>query len=136
MAEKYGVWQEKSRYGRKYMGIVRTTYLIGPDGKVAQRWDNVKVDGHVEDERRRLPLGSSNTQQARVTSDPYSVARRRIALRETLPRLVDVAVEDEQPIGVAIGIGEVELLALAQLHPQVLLQIVHLRSFPDRRAPP
>ena len=45
VAEKYGVWQEKSRYGRKYMGIVRTTYLIGPDGKVAKRWDNVKVDG-------------------------------------------------------------------------------------------
>jgi len=47
VADKYGVWQEKSRYGRKYMGIARTTYLIGPDGKVAQRWDNVKVDGHV-----------------------------------------------------------------------------------------
>jgi thioredoxin-dependent peroxiredoxin len=48
VAEKYGVWQEKSRYGRKYMGIVRTTYLIGADGKVAQRWDNVKVDGHAD----------------------------------------------------------------------------------------
>jgi thioredoxin-dependent peroxiredoxin len=48
VAEKYGVWQEKSRYGRKYMGIVRTTYLIGPDGKVARRWDNVKVEGHAE----------------------------------------------------------------------------------------
>ena len=48
VAEKYGVWQKKSRYGRSYMGIVRTTYLIGPDGKVVERWDNVKVDGHVE----------------------------------------------------------------------------------------
>jgi peroxiredoxin Q/BCP len=48
VAEKYGVWQEKSRYGRKYMGIVRTTYLIGADGKVMQRWDNVKVDGHAQ----------------------------------------------------------------------------------------
>ena len=47
VAEKYGVWQEKSRYGRTYMGIARTTYLIGPDGKVRQRWDNVKVNGHV-----------------------------------------------------------------------------------------
>ena len=49
VAEKYGVWQEKSRYGRKYMGIVRTTYLIGPDGKVARRWDKVNVDGHAEE---------------------------------------------------------------------------------------
>jgi thioredoxin-dependent peroxiredoxin len=48
VAEKYGVWQEKSRYGRKYMGIARTTYLIDAEGKVAQRWDNVKVPQHVE----------------------------------------------------------------------------------------
>jgi len=48
VAEKYGVWQEKSLYGRKFMGIVRTTYLIGKDGTVARRWDNVKVDGHAE----------------------------------------------------------------------------------------
>ena len=47
VAEKYGVWQQKSLYGRKFMGIVRTTYLIGPDGKVARRWDNVKIDGHA-----------------------------------------------------------------------------------------
>ena len=48
VASKYGVWQEKSMYGRKYMGIVRTTYLIDPSGKVAARWDKVKVPGHVE----------------------------------------------------------------------------------------
>ena len=55
VAEKYGVWQEKSRYGRKYMGIARTTYLIGPDGKVVQRWDNVKVDGHADAVIETLP---------------------------------------------------------------------------------
>jgi peroxiredoxin Q/BCP len=49
VAEKYGVWQKKSLYGRSFMGLVRTTYLIGEDGKVAKRWDNVKVDGHAED---------------------------------------------------------------------------------------
>jgi peroxiredoxin Q/BCP len=48
VAEKYGVWQKKSLYGRSFMGIARTTYLIDGDGKVAQRWDNVKVDGHAE----------------------------------------------------------------------------------------
>jgi peroxiredoxin Q/BCP len=49
IAEKYGVWQKKMRYGREYMGIVRTTYLIGPDGKVAKRWDKVNVEGHAEE---------------------------------------------------------------------------------------
>jgi len=49
VAEKYGVWQKKSLYGRQFMGIVRTTYLIGADGKVARRWDSVKVDGHAEE---------------------------------------------------------------------------------------
>jgi peroxiredoxin Q/BCP len=48
VAEKYGVWQKKSLYGRSFMGNVRTTYLIDGDGKVAKRWDNVKVDGHAE----------------------------------------------------------------------------------------
>ncbi|MEM8726186.1 MAG: peroxiredoxin, partial [Pseudomonadota bacterium] len=46
--EKYGVWQEKSMYGKKYMGVVRTTYLIDPKGKVAERWDKVKVPSHAE----------------------------------------------------------------------------------------
>ncbi|MEM6504710.1 MAG: thioredoxin-dependent thiol peroxidase [Planctomycetota bacterium] len=46
--EKYGVWQEKSMYGKTYMGVVRTTFLIDPNGKVAQRFDKVKVKGHTE----------------------------------------------------------------------------------------
>lgn len=49
VAEKYGVWQQKSQYGRSFMGNVRTTYLIDHEGRVARRWDNVKVDGHAED---------------------------------------------------------------------------------------
>ena len=47
-AEKYGAWKKKSMYGKSFMGLARTTYLIGPDGVVARRWDNVKVDGHAE----------------------------------------------------------------------------------------
>ena len=47
IAEKYGVWQEKSMYGRKYMGIARVTYLIDANGVVAKRWDSVKVDDHA-----------------------------------------------------------------------------------------
>jgi thioredoxin-dependent peroxiredoxin len=49
LSERYGVWAEKSMYGKKYMGIVRTTFLIGPDGKVAQVWDKVSVPHHAEE---------------------------------------------------------------------------------------
>jgi peroxiredoxin Q/BCP len=49
MLEAYGVWQEKSMYGRKYMGVARTTYLIDPTGKVVRVWEKVKVPGHVEE---------------------------------------------------------------------------------------
>ena len=49
VADKYGAWQKKSLYGRTYMGVARMTYLIGPDGKVVRRWDNVKVDRHAAD---------------------------------------------------------------------------------------
>lgn len=47
VCERYGVWTEKSMYGRKYMGIERTTFLIGPDGKIAQVWRKVKIPGHI-----------------------------------------------------------------------------------------
>ncbi|MGB5288697.1 MAG: thioredoxin-dependent thiol peroxidase [Ignavibacteriaceae bacterium] len=44
--EKYGVWQEKSMYGRKYMGIVRTTFIINGNGKISKIFPKVKVDEH------------------------------------------------------------------------------------------
>jgi len=47
--EDYGVWAEKSMYGKKFMGIERSTFLIDRDGKVARVWRKVKVPGHVED---------------------------------------------------------------------------------------
>jgi len=49
MLEAYGVWQEKSLYGRKFLGVVRTTFLIGPDGRIAKMWPKVSVDGHAAD---------------------------------------------------------------------------------------
>ena len=48
VAERYGVWQKKSLYGRSFMGIARTTYHIDESGNVARRWDDVKVDGHAD----------------------------------------------------------------------------------------
>ena len=46
--EAYGVWQEKSMYGRKYFGVERSTFLIGRDGRIAQVWRKVKVPKHAE----------------------------------------------------------------------------------------
>lgn len=48
MIESYGVWVEKNMYGKKYMGIERATYLIGPDGKILEIWRKVRVKDHVE----------------------------------------------------------------------------------------
>lgn len=48
-ANAYGVWKEKSMYGRTYMGIERSTFLIGPDGIVRQIWPKVKVKGHAQE---------------------------------------------------------------------------------------
>ncbi len=47
VAEAYGVWVEKSMYGKKYMGLERATFLIGKDGRIARIWPKVKVEGHA-----------------------------------------------------------------------------------------
>ena len=49
MLEAYGVWQQKSLYGRKFLGIVRSTFLIGADQRIARIWPKVRVDGHAEE---------------------------------------------------------------------------------------
>jgi thioredoxin-dependent peroxiredoxin len=49
MLTDYGVWGEKSMYGRTFMGITRATFLIGTDGRIAHVWPKVKVDGHAEE---------------------------------------------------------------------------------------
>ena len=48
MLEAYGAWGEKSMYGKTFMGIIRTTVLIGSDGRIARVWRHVKVDGHAD----------------------------------------------------------------------------------------
>ncbi|TYO62112.1 peroxiredoxin [Bradyrhizobium hipponense] len=49
MLEAYGAWGEKSMYGKTFVGILRTTVLVGADGKVAKVWRNVRVDGHADE---------------------------------------------------------------------------------------
>ncbi len=54
IAEAYGVWREKSMYGRKFMGIVRSTFVIDEKGKIAEVYDKVRVKGHVADVLSKL----------------------------------------------------------------------------------
>ncbi|OIQ72154.1 putative peroxiredoxin bcp [mine drainage metagenome] len=49
MLQAYGVWGEKSMYGRTFLGILRTTVLIGTDGRIIRIWRNVRVDGHADE---------------------------------------------------------------------------------------
>jgi len=49
MLEAYGAWGEKSMYGRTFLGILRTTVLIGADGRITRIWRNVRVDGHADE---------------------------------------------------------------------------------------
>lgn len=49
LAQKYEVWKEKSMYGRKYMGIERSTFVLDEKGNIEKQWRNVKVKGHVDD---------------------------------------------------------------------------------------
>ncbi len=52
--KKYGVWQLKKNFGKEYMGVVRTTFLIDPDGKIAYIWPKVKVKGHAKEVLEKL----------------------------------------------------------------------------------
>ncbi len=54
VAEAYGTWGEKSMYGKKYMGILRTTFVIGKDGKIKNVFEKVKPEGHAEEVIRVL----------------------------------------------------------------------------------
>lgn len=52
--QAYGAWQLKKMYGREYMGIIRSTFLIDPEGKIAHIWPKVRVAGHVDDVIKKL----------------------------------------------------------------------------------
>jgi len=54
LCQTFGVWQLKKNYGREYMGVVRSTFIIDPDGKVAAKWEKVKVKGHVDEVKAKL----------------------------------------------------------------------------------
>ena len=54
VAEAYGAWREKTNYGKTYMGIGRSSFLVDPDGRIAKTWANVKADGHADEVKAAL----------------------------------------------------------------------------------
>ncbi len=54
LCNQFGVWQLKKNYGKEYMGVVRSTFIIDPDGKIAAIWESVKVKGHVDAVKEKL----------------------------------------------------------------------------------
>lgn len=54
VCQKYGVWQLKKNFGKEYMGVVRSTFLISPEGKIEAIWEKVRVKGHIEDVKLKL----------------------------------------------------------------------------------
>lgn len=77
-AEAYGVWVEKSMYGKKYMGVERSTFLIGPDGRIARSWIKVKVPGHAEEvleAARSLATGEHAPQAAGSAAKPKAAEK-------------------------------------------------------------
>ncbi len=59
LIEDYGLWQLKKMYGKEYMGVVRSTVLIDPEGKVEYLWEKVKVKGHAEEVLKKIQESSS-----------------------------------------------------------------------------
>jgi peroxiredoxin Q/BCP len=65
-AERYGTWVEKQNYGRKYMGVKRTTFLVDPDGRIAEVWPTVKPEGHAAQVLEALDRARSERSAASV----------------------------------------------------------------------
>ncbi|MBL0922616.1 MAG: peroxiredoxin [Phycisphaerales bacterium] len=79
--QAYGVWQTKSMFGRPYMGVVRTTYLIDAHGRVVRRWDNVEVPGHADE-----VFEAVRDHLAALAPDAESKPLRRVPTKPSKPK--------------------------------------------------
>jgi peroxiredoxin Q/BCP len=61
VAESFGAWGEKLNYGKKYLGIIRSSFLVGPDGRVAHVWPKVKAEGHATEVLAALAAARSQS---------------------------------------------------------------------------
>ena len=74
VAEAYGAWREKTNYGKTYMGIARSSFLVDPDGRIARTWANVKADGHAE--QVLAALSEARAGRVRLTRPGHGVRLR------------------------------------------------------------
>ncbi|AKJ07670.1 peroxiredoxin Q/BCP [Archangium gephyra] len=86
VCDAYGVWGEKSLYGRKFLGVTRATFLIDTEGKVARVWPKVKVDGHVQDILQSLKGGASVKTEAPTEKTPAKkAAAKKVVAKKAAP---------------------------------------------------
>ena len=78
-ATAFGVWREKSMYGRKFMGIVRSTFLIDEQGKVVEAWDKVRVKGHAD---AVLAAVKGEAPAAKKKAAKKKVAKKKVAKKK------------------------------------------------------
>lgn len=81
VAEAYGAWGEKSNYGRKFMGIIRSTFLIDPQGKVKHVWPKVKVKDHVNEVLAALTGGGSASESAEAPAPAKKAPAKKAAAK-------------------------------------------------------
>ncbi|MCY1082110.1 thioredoxin-dependent thiol peroxidase [Archangium lansingense] len=82
VCDAYGVWGEKSLYGRKFMGVTRATFLIDTEGKVARVWPKVKVQGHVQEILQSLQGGAPEGEKTGASGAAAEPARKKSATKK------------------------------------------------------
>lgn len=85
VAGSYGVWGEKSLYGRTFLGITRATFLIDTEGKVARVWPKVKVDGHVQEILQALKGGASVEEPKKKPSAAKKEPTKKVVAKKAAP---------------------------------------------------
>ncbi|WNG61338.1 thioredoxin-dependent thiol peroxidase [Archangium gephyra] len=88
VCDAYGVWGEKSLYGRKFLGVTRATFLIDTEGKVARVWPKVKVDGHVKEILQSLKGGASGETEAGEKAPAKKAASKSVAKKVVAKKVV------------------------------------------------
>jgi peroxiredoxin Q/BCP len=82
-AEAYGAWGEKSLYGRKFLGIIRSTFLIAPDGVLQRAWSKVKVAGHVQEVLAALTGGDAPAPAKKPAAKAKAPAKKAAPAKKT-----------------------------------------------------